>query len=89
MRARLLARRGEVEEAERVARDAAAMASRTDYLDLRAQTTADLAEVLRLADRPKESASTLAEAIRLYEEKGNVAASGRLRGLLPEPRLEV
>ncbi|MGB2952407.1 MAG: tetratricopeptide repeat protein, partial [Gaiellaceae bacterium] len=89
VRAKLLARRGDFEEAEHLARDAAAIAGRTDYLDLRAQTAADLAEVLRLADRPKESASALEEAIRLYEEKGNVAAAGRLRGLLAEPPLEV
>ncbi|MGB2875579.1 MAG: adenylate/guanylate cyclase domain-containing protein [Gaiellaceae bacterium] len=89
VRANLLARRGDFEEAERLAREATAIAGRTDYLDLRAQAAADLAEVLRLADRPKESASALEEAIRLYEEKGNVAAAGRLRLLLAEPPLEV
>jgi class 3 adenylate cyclase/tetratricopeptide (TPR) repeat protein len=80
VRAKLLARRGDVEEAERLAREATALAARTDYLDDRAQAVADLAEVLRLAGRPKESAAAVAEAIRLYEEKGNVVAAGRLRG---------
>jgi tetratricopeptide (TPR) repeat protein len=89
VRAKVLARRGDVEEAERLARDATAIAARTDYLDLRAQAATDLAEVLRLAGRRRESASALEEAIRLYEEKGNVAAAGRLRGLLAEPPLEV
>jgi class 3 adenylate cyclase/tetratricopeptide (TPR) repeat protein len=89
VRAKLVARRGDLEEAERLARDATAIAGRTDYLDLRAQAVADLAEVLRLADRSRESALALEEAIRLYEEKGNVAAAGRLCSLLAEPPLEV
>jgi hypothetical protein len=65
------------------------MADRTDYLDLRGQARADLAEVLELAGVPKESASARQEAIRLYEEKGNVAAAGNLRGLIGEPAVEV
>ena len=89
VRAKLLARRGDLEEAEHLGRDATMIAARTDYLDLRAQAAADLAEVLRLAGRPKESESALKEAIRLYEEKGNVAAPGRLRGLLADSQLEV
>ncbi len=89
VRAKVLARTREVEEAERLAREATARAARTDYLDLRAQATADLAGVLRLAGRPEESAAALDEAIRLYEHKGNVVAAGRLRGLLAEPSIEV
>jgi class 3 adenylate cyclase/tetratricopeptide (TPR) repeat protein len=89
VRAKLLARRGDLEEAERLARDAAAIAGRTDYLDRRAEAVADLAEVLRLAGRPNESASALEEAIRLYEAKGNVVAAERLSSLLVEPPLEV
>jgi tetratricopeptide (TPR) repeat protein len=89
VRAKLLARRGDLEEAERLARDAAAIAGRTDYLDHRAQAIADLAEVLRVAGRPKESASALEEAIRLYEAKGNVVVAERLSSLLAEPSLEV
>ena len=89
VRAKVLARRGDLEEAERLARDAAVIAARTDYLDLRAQAAADLAEVLRLAGQPRESESALEEAIRLHEDKGNVAAAGRLRGLLADSQLEV
>jgi hypothetical protein len=40
--------------------------------------------VLRLAGRPKEAAAAVREAIRLYEQKGNIVAAGRLRGLLAE-----
>jgi class 3 adenylate cyclase/tetratricopeptide (TPR) repeat protein/predicted Ser/Thr protein kinase len=89
VRAKILARRGDVQEAERLASEATAMADRTDYLDLRGQARADLAEVLELAGVPKESASARQEAIRLYEEKGNVAAAGNLRGLIGEPAVEV
>jgi hypothetical protein len=75
-----LARRGDVEAAERLAREATTSAARTDFLDLRARAVADLAEVLRLAGRPEESAAAVQEAIRLYEQKGNIAAAAALAG---------
>jgi class 3 adenylate cyclase len=80
VRAKVLARRGEFEEAERLAREAMSRAASTDYLDLRARAAADLAEVLRLAGRLEESAAAVQEAIRLHEEKGNVAAAAQLAG---------
>jgi hypothetical protein len=40
---------------------------------------ADLADVLELAHRPVESASTREEAVRLFEEKGNIVAVASLR----------
>jgi tetratricopeptide (TPR) repeat protein len=89
VRAKLLARRGDVEEAERLAREATAFAERLDLLDDRAQAFADLAEVLRLAGRPEESAGAFDEAIRLFEQKGNIAAVRTLRTLLAKPSLEV
>jgi siroheme synthase len=84
-----LARSGELEEGERLGREAVAIASATDVLQLRAQALADLAEVLRLAGRPRESAAALEEAIRLCEEKGNVVMARQLRRLLAEPAIEV
>jgi tetratricopeptide (TPR) repeat protein len=89
VRAKLLARRGELHEAESLASQAAAAAESTDYLELRGQTQADLAEVLRLADRSNESAVALEKAIGLFEQKGNIAAAGNLRGALGEPAVEV
>jgi predicted ATPase len=82
VRAKLLARKGDREEAERFARQATALAAMTDLLDDRAQTLADLAEVLRLGGRPEESTAALEEALRLYEQKGNVVATARLRAVL-------
>ena len=80
VRAKVLCPLGEFDEAERLGSEAVALAAGTDYLDVRAQAVADLAEVLRLAGRPEESAAALQEAIRLYEKKGNIAAAALLTG---------
>ena len=82
VRAKALAHLGMLEEAERLSREAVAIASSTDALWLRAGALADLGEVLRLADRPQESRVALEEAIRLYEAKGDPARAGHVRGLL-------
>jgi class 3 adenylate cyclase/tetratricopeptide (TPR) repeat protein len=89
VRAKILARRGELAEAERVGREAVEIASATaDILDLRAEALADLGEVLRHADRQEESRAAFAEAIRLYEAKGNVVGVRRVRALLAERPIE-
>jgi tetratricopeptide (TPR) repeat protein len=85
VRAKALARVGDLADAERLGRTAVAIMSATDYLDAHAKAVADLGEVLRLAGRQRESASLLEEAIRLHEAKGNVAAATRLRSLPAEP----
>ena len=82
VRAKVLARRGEPAEAERLAREATALAARTDYLHYHAQAVADLAEILRLSGQSKEPVAVAKEAIRLYEEKGNVVAARTLRDIL-------
>jgi tetratricopeptide (TPR) repeat protein len=89
VRAKLLARRGELVEAERLAREATARAALTDLLDDHAQALADLAEVLRLGGRLEESAMALDEAIHLHEQKGNFVAAETLRVLRSEPPIEV
>ena len=53
-RARLLARRRDAHAAERLARDALALAAATDSLNDHGCTLLDLAEVLRVARRPFE-----------------------------------
>jgi polysaccharide biosynthesis protein PslJ len=82
--AKLLAHRGALEEAERVAHEARELAASTDFLDARARASADLAEVLHLAGRPAEAAGALEEAIRLHERKGNLAAVANAGDLLAE-----
>jgi class 3 adenylate cyclase/tetratricopeptide (TPR) repeat protein len=82
IRAIVLARRGEPEEAERWAREAVYMADKTDQLDSRAEAHVDLAEVLRLGGRRGESARELERAVSLYREKGNEAGERNARRLL-------
>jgi tetratricopeptide (TPR) repeat protein len=89
VRAKLLARRGDVGEAEQLAREATARAALTDLLEDRAQAVADLAEVLRLGGRREEAATALEEAIHLHEQKGNVVAAEKLRAVLAEPPIEI
>jgi hypothetical protein len=76
VRAKLLAARG-LAGAEALAREAVALAERTDALGLRAKVRLDLAEVI--ADRPDEAAAEAEEAVRLYERKGNAVAAERAR----------
>jgi tetratricopeptide (TPR) repeat protein len=84
VRAKVLARRGERDEAERIAREAVAIADETDFLQTRADARVALAEVLDLAARPDESTRALAEASELYEAKGIVVLAARTRALLEE-----
>ncbi len=85
VKAKLLARRGEHAEAERLAREAVAIGEDTDMLDAQGDTHADLAEVLSLAGRPKEAAEALEQALARYERKGNVVMAGRTRERLAAP----
>jgi hypothetical protein len=48
---------------------------------LHADVLLDLAEVLGLAGRPDEAEVATAEAVDIYERKGNVAAAERARAL--------
>ncbi|HEU4847335.1 MAG TPA: hypothetical protein VFT03_03995, partial [Rubrobacteraceae bacterium] len=81
-RARVLARRGEVEEAVRLAREAEAMAERTDWLKLQGDTQIDLADVLRLAGRSEEATHAALKAAELYEQKGDIVATARAGAVL-------
>jgi hypothetical protein len=67
-------RRADTIEAERLAREAVALADATDSLDLRAGTLVALGEVLAEAGRNEEAAASVDEARALYALKGNVAA---------------
>jgi class 3 adenylate cyclase/tetratricopeptide (TPR) repeat protein len=77
IRAIVMARRGDLGEAERLAREAVYLASKTDQLDSRAETHADLAEVLLLGGRGREATHELDRARSLYQEKGNVVGDRR------------
>ena len=84
VRAKVFARRGELADAERIAREAVALCEGTDMLFAQGDTYADLAEVLSLAGRPKEAAEALEQALERYERKGNLVMAERTRARLAE-----
>jgi predicted ATPase len=80
-RAKVLARRGEADEAEAAAREAVAIAERTDLLNTQADALLDLAEVLALAGRAEEAKAAAREAAGRFERKGNLPSLARARRL--------
>jgi class 3 adenylate cyclase/tetratricopeptide (TPR) repeat protein len=76
-RAKVLARKGKVEHAERLARDAVALAADTDALTVHGDALMNLAEVFRLVDKEGEAIPIAEEARVLYEAKGNVVLAAR------------
>jgi tetratricopeptide (TPR) repeat protein len=74
-RARILAAREQLDEAESLAHDAVARADETDDVNMRAETLVAYAEVLSAAGRGADAAEALAGARLLYEGKGNVAGA--------------
>jgi class 3 adenylate cyclase/tetratricopeptide (TPR) repeat protein len=84
VRAKLLARRGEFDEADRLGLEAVRFMEQTDSLAQHADALVSRAEVLRLAGRADEAATALEEAMRLYERKGVLPQIERTRALLSE-----
>jgi class 3 adenylate cyclase/tetratricopeptide (TPR) repeat protein len=82
VRAKVLARRGEHAEAERLARKAVALGDETDQLDTQGDAYADFAEVLVLANRPEGAAEALEQALTRYERKEDLVKAGRARDRL-------
>ncbi len=82
VQARVLATRGRLEEAEALAREAVALAGRTDFLVHRGDALVDLAFILRDAGRTEEAASAAAEGLHLHEQKGNLVTAGTIRSEL-------
>ena len=79
IKAKILGTKGDLETAERLGREAVAIASRTDYLENRAMACADLAFVLDLAGRADEATGELRNALALAEQKGIVPLAGLIR----------
>jgi len=84
VRARVLARRGEFEPAQQLAREAVAIADRTDFLVWRGEALLDLAEVHRLAGDSASFVRAATDALRLFEAKGHLVLSEQTRALLRE-----
>jgi predicted ATPase/class 3 adenylate cyclase len=80
-RAKIWARRGRFAEAEDLAREAVRLAAATDSLDMHGSALLDLAEVLRIANRPKEAVPIVEDAFWLFEQKDNTVSAGRALAL--------
>jgi class 3 adenylate cyclase/tetratricopeptide (TPR) repeat protein len=81
-KAKVVARRGEHAEAERLAREAVAISEGTEDLDSRGGAYAGLGDVLLLAGRPDDAVAALEQARGNYERKGNLVMAERMRGRL-------
>jgi DNA-binding SARP family transcriptional activator/tetratricopeptide (TPR) repeat protein len=78
-RAKALARRGELDAAEQLARDAVALAEQSDFLDLHGNALMDLSEVLWIRGRSAEAAAAAESALALFRRKGNRVSATRAR----------
>jgi tetratricopeptide (TPR) repeat protein len=83
--ARVLASRGEIEASERLSQEAIEISRGSDDLDMRGDVLMNCAQALVLAKRHADAAAPLKDAIRLYEQKGNVVSAAKARKLLTEP----
>jgi DNA-binding SARP family transcriptional activator len=81
VRARTLAALGRLDEAERPAREAVQLVEPTDYLFQRASTLHALGEVLLAGGKDEDGGAALAEAVRLYEQKGATLCAERAGAL--------
>jgi class 3 adenylate cyclase/tetratricopeptide (TPR) repeat protein len=82
VQARVLALRGNPDEAGRLASEGVALAERTDHETLVGDALLDLADVLWRAGRTEEAAASAHRALACYESKGNAVSAARARGLL-------
>jgi class 3 adenylate cyclase/tetratricopeptide (TPR) repeat protein len=78
-RAPLIARSGDLLEAESLARRAIELARSTDAPIFLADALVELGSVLGLSDRAEEARAAIDEAIALYVEKGDTVSTARAR----------
>jgi len=83
VQARLLAKRGRLQAAEALAREAWRLAEPVDVLGLQADCQLALGAVLRAAGRDAEAQAAFAQALDLLDRKGNLVLARRVRGELP------
>jgi len=82
--ARVRARAGDHEEAERLAREAVAIMDATDALSEVAETHADLGGVLLAAGKRDEAGQEFQYALEMYERKGHLVGVSRMEARLAE-----
>jgi tetratricopeptide (TPR) repeat protein len=83
-KAKLLARKDRLSEAEILAREAVALIEPTDALNYQAKTLLDLGDVLRRGHRVAEAREAVEEALTLYSRKENIAGASRAESRLAE-----
>lgn len=81
-RAKVLARQERMDEAEGLALEALKLIKETEEPNVQADVLMDLAEVHRLGLRMPDAAEAVAEALELYELKGNRASANHAREAL-------
>ena len=79
VRAPILARAGQLLEAESLARSAVALIQPTDALTMQGDTAYELAIVLGLAGQTEESLRSIDTAIGIYAAKGDIMSAARSR----------
>ena len=79
-----MCRRGSIPEAEGLARAAVGLAEQSDALEIHGTALMVLAEVLRVAGRPREAAEDIGQALKLYDRKGNLVLAAKARSVLRE-----
>jgi tetratricopeptide (TPR) repeat protein len=85
IKAKLLARSGQADEAERLGREAVAIAEPTDFLFMQAFALLSLGEALVTAGLMDRSVEVLNRALAVCERKGFTVGAGRARELLAMP----
>jgi hypothetical protein len=83
----LLARQGDVEAAERLAREAVALTADWEQDDSTAEVEADYAHVLRLAGKDHEARQMAERALARYQHKGNRVGARRARAFLEKSKV--
>jgi DNA-binding SARP family transcriptional activator len=83
-KARLLARRGAVKDAQLLAREAVEGARRTDSLNRQGDCLLASADIFRLAGDDMSAAALTQEAIQLYETKGSHVSAEQARASIPD-----
>jgi predicted ATPase/class 3 adenylate cyclase len=82
VRALVMARRGEIEPALAMAHDATDLLSKTDSLVALADALVGLSKVAAIAGHQAEARDRAAEALELYERKGDVVSAEDARALV-------
>ena len=82
----VLARRGQLKQAEAMMRDALARVDQTDMLDEQGDARLYLADVLILSGRTAEAADAVEQAVALYDRKGVLVMAERARARLADLR---